>query len=67
MYVHLSPDTETAVKVGERHGRPVVLTVNSGQMHTDVFTFYQADNGVWLTDYVPVEYLEVISSAKIYE
>ena len=24
LYVHLSPDTDTAVKVGQRHGKPVI-------------------------------------------
>ncbi|MEM8803854.1 MAG: RNA 2'-phosphotransferase, partial [Pseudomonadota bacterium] len=27
LHVHLSADVETAVRVGQRHGRPVVLTV----------------------------------------
>ncbi len=29
LYVHLSNDEETAVKVGKRHGSPVVLKVNA--------------------------------------
>ena len=56
-YVHLSPDEETARKVGQRHGKPVILRVDAGQMHRDGFLFYRAENGVWLTDYVPREYL----------
>jgi putative RNA 2'-phosphotransferase len=56
-YVHLSPDEVTARKVGARHGEPIVLVVQSGQMHADGFTFYRAANGVWLTLYVPHEYL----------
>lgn len=55
--VHLSPDKPTATKVGQRHGKPVVLTVQSGQMHESGFTFYRSANGVWLTDKVPVEFL----------
>ena len=58
-FVHLSPDEATARKVGARHGEPVVLTVNAGQMQADGFTFYCAANGVWLTLYVPREYLDV--------
>ncbi len=58
--VHLSADEETATRVGMRHGKPVVLTVETGRMHADGFAFYQADNGVWLTDAVPPQYLEVI-------
>jgi putative RNA 2'-phosphotransferase len=59
-HVHLSCDIETAVKVGERHGRPVVFKVFSEQMHTDNFEFFLSDNGVWLTDNVPTKYLKLI-------
>lgn len=55
--VHLSPDPETATRVGRRHGKPVVLRVDAGRMHADGCTFFKADNGVWLTDVVPTEYL----------
>lgn len=55
--VHLSADQVTAEAVGRRHGRPVVLEVTAGQMSRDGYQFYQADNGVWLTDSVPVAYL----------
>jgi putative RNA 2'-phosphotransferase len=62
-YVHLSPDEMTARKVGARHGEPLVLVVNAGQMHAAGFTFYRAANGVWLTDHVPVEYLKFPAGA----
>ncbi len=55
--VHLSPDPENATRVGRRHGRPVVLRVDAGRMHADGCIFFRADNGVWLTDCVPSEYL----------
>ena len=55
--VHLSADADTARKVGMRHGRPIILQVMAGQMHADGFAFFQADNGVWLTDHVPAAYL----------
>lgn len=58
LYVHLSEDTETAMEVGNRHGDPTVLRVCSGKMHRDGFKFYKSKNGVWLTDKVPVKYLE---------
>jgi putative RNA 2'-phosphotransferase len=56
-HVHLSADMATATKVGQRHGKPVVLIVQSGAMHRDGFRFYQSENGVWLVDTVPVAYL----------
>jgi putative RNA 2'-phosphotransferase len=55
--VHLSPDQETAATVGRRHGKPVVLRVMAGTMHTEGHMFYQAHNGVWLTAHVPTRYL----------
>ncbi|WP_374597485.1 RNA 2'-phosphotransferase [Brevundimonas sp.] len=55
--VHLSADTETAARVGQRHGSPVVLSVAADQMHRDGIPFFQADNGVWLADAVPPQYL----------
>ncbi|MGB0903193.1 RNA 2'-phosphotransferase, partial [Halocynthiibacter sp.] len=56
-HVHLSPDEDTAQTVGSRHGKPHIFQVASGQMHRDGFTFICSDNGVWLTDHVPVSYL----------
>ncbi|MGE0130017.1 MAG: RNA 2'-phosphotransferase [Blastocatellales bacterium] len=56
-HVHLSADVETAVKVGQRHGKPTILRVKAGQMYQDSFVFYISANGVWLTERVPVQYL----------
>ena len=56
-YVHLSADLETAVKVGKRRGKPVVLQIASGKMHQDGHVFYISENGVWLTDAVPPQYI----------
>ncbi|KKD09586.1 RNA 2'-phosphotransferase [Streptomyces sp. WM6386] len=55
--VHLSPDRETATRVGARRGRPVVLSVDTGAMHRDGHVFHVSSNGVWLTKAVPPEYL----------
>lgn len=57
-HVHLSKDIETATKVASRRGKPIVLIVNTEQMHTDGFLFYCSENGVWLTDVVPVKYIK---------
>lgn len=57
LYVHLSKDTETAVKVGSRHGKPVVYRVEAGKMADDGYEFFLSVNGVWLTKAVPAEYL----------
>ncbi|MEP3053883.1 RNA 2'-phosphotransferase [Ascidiaceihabitans sp.] len=55
--VHLSLDQETAERVGQRHGKPVVLRVEAEKMFKDGFEFFRADNGVWLTDEVPTRFL----------
>lgn len=59
LYVHLSSDMETAVNVGKRHGRPVVYKVLSAKMKDEGYLFYRSVNGVWLTNKVPVEYLQI--------
>ena len=56
-HVHLSPDVETATRVGARHGRPVVLEVDAAAMAADGHDFFVTANGVWLTDAVPPRYL----------
>lgn len=60
-HVHLSSELKTAVEVGRRHGRPVVLAVAAGAMHRAGHAFYVSANGVWLTDSVPPEFLTVTS------
>lgn len=57
LYVHLSKDKETALKVGKRHGKPVLYVVKSGEMCKAGYKFYLSKNGVWLTKEVPVKYL----------
>lgn len=61
-HVHLSLDVETACKVGMRHGRPAIFTVDAA-MHQAGFTFYCSDNGVWLVDRVPPQYLTIIPAS----
>lgn len=56
-HVHLSPDVSTATAVGARRGRPIILEVASGAMSEAGLVFYLSENGVWLTDHVPVRYI----------
>jgi len=58
-HVHLSADADTARTVGQRHGSPVVLRVASGRWHRAGAIFYRSKNGVWLTEHVPAEYVEI--------
>jgi len=55
--VHLSSDEATAQRVGQRHGKPHIFKVDAGGMHVKGFQFFRADNGVWLTNHVPPEFL----------
>jgi putative RNA 2'-phosphotransferase len=57
-HVHLSADKSVAIDVGQRHGKPVVLTVDSSKMNQAGYNFFLSANGVWLTAVVPSEYLD---------
>ena len=57
--VHLSAAADTAVNVGARHGKPVVLTVRSGEMQRAGHQFHLSENGVWLTANVPPNFLTI--------
>ena len=60
-HVHLSATYNTAITVGRRHGTPAVLAVRARAMHHTGRTFSRADNGVWLTDQVPVAFIRRLS------
>ncbi len=55
--VHLSVDTATALNVGSRHGKPVLLRILAKEMQQAGHLFYCSANGVWLTDFVPAEFI----------
>ena len=40
-----------------RRGAPIILTVDAAAIHAAGHAFYQAANGIWLTDHVPPGYL----------
>lgn len=56
-YVHLSKDKETATLVGIRRGKPVILEIQAGTMASRGYKFYLSENKVWLTDFVPAEFI----------
>lgn len=56
-YVHLSPDTTTADKVGNRRGDSIILEVEAMKMVEDGLKIYLSENGVYLTDNVPSKYI----------
>lgn len=61
-HVHLAQDIDTALAVGQRYGKPVLLKVDALRMYEQGCVFFQADNGVWLIEQVPVEYLELLKN-----
>ena len=56
-YVHLSKDVDTAIKVGARHGKAIVLKIDARQMYADGYIFLLSANGVWQTEQVPFKYV----------
>lgn len=56
-HVHLSEDISIATSVGQRHGKSVILKIEALQMHHQGFAFFQAENGVWLTEHVPASFI----------
>jgi putative RNA 2'-phosphotransferase len=65
-YVHLSKDIDTAFTVGLRHAtnedEVIIILVNTEEMIKDGYKFYVAENGVWLSDYIPPQYISVYST-----
>ncbi|WP_410209557.1 RNA 2'-phosphotransferase [Aquirhabdus sp.] len=57
-YVHLSEHQETAISVGKRYGKPIVLKIQALQMQQQGFKFFLSENGVWLTQSVPAQFIE---------
>lgn len=62
--VHLSFNPKTALSVGQRHGTPIILQVKALEMYEKGHVFKCTVNNVWLTQEVPVEFLECIKSAN---
>ena len=58
--VHLSVDEATAHRVGQRHGKPAVFKVDAASMQRRGFKFFLSDNGVWLIDQVPPDFLLLV-------
>ena len=58
LHVHLSKDRDTATKVGSRRGKPIILSIKALDMHEKGHQFFISDNGVWLTNNVPSEFID---------
>jgi putative RNA 2'-phosphotransferase len=62
-HVHLAADIPTAIRVGRRHGQPVVFAVDASAMCEAGSVFFRSANGVWLVDVVPPRYLRMLDDA----
>ena len=58
-HVHLSSSCQTAKVIGARRGKPIVFEVDAKAMHQAKFIFYRSENGVWLVDSIPTNYLKL--------
>jgi putative RNA 2'-phosphotransferase len=56
--VHLSAEAKSALKVGQRYGKPVLLIIRAGDMHRSGHIFRCSENGVWLVQSVPPEFID---------
>jgi putative RNA 2'-phosphotransferase len=56
--VHLSADVATAISVGSRHGKPIVLIIKALMLYKTGHEFFLSENGVWLTEHLPSKYIE---------
>jgi putative RNA 2'-phosphotransferase len=58
--VHLSPDRETAHRVGSRHAsQPVVITVRAAEAHQTGIAFYHPERDIYLSEPIPPAFLDL--------
>lgn len=58
-HVHLSSDIVTAIKVGSRHGKPIIFEISSKEMFVNGIKFFKSENNVWLTDFIDPKYIKI--------
>jgi putative RNA 2'-phosphotransferase len=59
-HVHLSADIPTAEIVSKRRKGPwIILAVAAKQLNDTGQKFFKSENGVWLVDHVPPDYITV--------
>lgn len=59
-HVHMTENAEVAMSVGQRYGQPVLLRIDARAMQARGHVFFRSDNGVWLVDHVPPEFVAVV-------
>lgn len=64
-HVHLSAERATALAVGSRHGKPVILEIDTSKMQADGHRFFVTENRVWLTEQVPPHFLNELGESNL--
>lgn len=57
-HIFMTELPSVALKKGSRHGKGVGLPVYAVKMYENGYQFYHAKNDIWLTDYIPPEYID---------
>jgi putative RNA 2'-phosphotransferase len=62
-HVHLSTTTQMATEVGRRKSSiPIIFAIKAKKAHQDSIIFYEGNECVWLADFIPPEYIELLTS-----
>jgi len=61
-FVHLSTNKDVALSVGKRHGRALLIEIDTAPLTKAGWKFYKTSDNVWLTTKIPNEYLHFITS-----
>lgn len=55
--VHLTNDRLLAIKIGKRHGTPIVLSIDAKRMKEDGLKFWRPGEYIWLTKEIEIQYI----------
>ena len=56
-HVQLSETKESAMEISKRRGSKFVIYVKAKMMYESGHKFYRTENGIWLTDHVPPDFI----------
>lgn len=58
-YLHLSENIEMAREVGQRHGNPFIIEIETKKLIENGWEFFKTEESVWLTSNIPLKYLNL--------
>lgn len=65
LFVHLSDDKQKAIEVGQRHGDPLVVCINTVEMIHAGYHFYNPIGHTWLVSKVPSQYFCIENHSSV--